>query len=85
MRRQKVRKAFTQDDTRGALWTRLGDYLTIPILLAVSPIIGFLFGAWLDRRLNTVPWLTVVFLVLGFVAGGREVWQLVQRSERKKR
>ena len=64
--------------------------LAIPTLLIVSPLVGFFLGKWLDGRFKTAPWITVVGLVLGFVAGGRETYQIYRRymaeeQERQKR
>jgi ATP synthase protein I len=56
-----------------------GLLLAIPTLLIVSPLGGFFLGDWLDRRFATAPWLTMIFLVLGFVAGGRQVYLLYLR------
>ena len=51
------------------------------MLLALFPTIGLLCGWALDRMLNTKPWLTITLLVLGFVAGAREVWKSVKPPE----
>jgi len=53
--------------------------LVIPTLLIVSPLVGFFVGGWLDRRFKTSPWITVVGLVLGFVAAGRETYRIYRR------
>ena len=57
-----------------------GLLLAIPTLLIVSPLVGFFLGSWADRRFRTSPWLTIVGLVLGFAAAGRETWNLYRRS-----
>jgi F0F1-type ATP synthase assembly protein I len=57
-----------------------GLLLAIPTLLIVSPLVGFFIGSWADRRLHSTPWFTIVGLVLGFVAAGRETWLIYQRS-----
>lgn len=57
----------------------LGDHLSIPILMALVPVVGMLLGWALDRTLGTFPWLTMALLGLGFIAGGREVWMKVKR------
>lgn len=66
-----------------------GLLLSIPTLLIVSPLAGFFLGAQLDRWFGTAPWLTIIFLVLGFVAGGRQVYLIYLRyqadEERRKR
>jgi F0F1-type ATP synthase assembly protein I len=56
-----------------------GLLLAIPTLLIVSPLVGFFGGAALDRWLGTRPWLSLVGLVLGFVAAGRETQRIYRR------
>jgi ATP synthase protein I len=60
---------------------RIGLLGTIPILLAVGPVVGFLIGRWLDEKLGTEPILLVVFLVFGFVAAGKEVYRIIKKAE----
>ena len=66
---------------------KLPDYLqlkqlavltTVPIILLVGPVVGYFTGAWLDRKFQIYPWLTVVFVTLGFLASGREVVRLLK-------
>jgi ATP synthase protein I len=42
---------------------------SIGIEMGVAVLIGYLMGHLLDKWLGTNPWLTVVFVVLGVVAG----------------
>jgi ATP synthase protein I len=37
---------------------------------------------WLDRQLGTEPWMMLLFLVLGLVAGFRNVLRAVARAEK---
>lgn len=57
------------------------DVLSIPILLAAVPITACLVGWFFDRTLGTFPWLTIILLGMGFIAGARELWLTAQRSE----
>ena len=57
---------------------QLGLVTTIPIILVVGPIVGFLFGGWIDRKANCYPWVTIVFVLLGFAASGKEVVRLLK-------
>jgi len=44
-------------------------------------------GYFLDRFLRTGPWLTLIFLIFGVIAGFRSLFSLmksVDRDERKK-
>ena len=63
---------------------QLGLLSTIPALLTVSPIVGFLIGRFLDRKLNTDPFLGIVFLVLGFLAGARQVARVIKLAGKEK-
>ena len=53
--------------------------VAIPSLLIFSPLVGFFLGYMGDKRFNTSPWLALSGLVLGFVAGAREVWVIYKR------
>jgi ATP synthase protein I len=53
--------------------------------LGISVAIGALFGGWLDGKLGTAPWLLIVFLILGVIAGFRGVLRAVARAERADR
>ena len=55
-----------------------GLLTTIPVLLAVSPIIGLLIGRWIDGKLGTDPIFSLVLLVAGFAAGAKQVIRLVK-------
>ena len=86
MRPRQDRNILLHADSDDRPWTRrVGEFLTIPFTLASAPTIGFLFGWFLDRRLQTFPVLTVLLLVLGFIAGVREVWRSVKDSESKEK
>ncbi len=64
---------------------RAFEYLSnssVGLELGISVIIGMLFGYWLDRKIGTEPWMMILFLVLGLVAGMRGVIRAVQRSDR---
>lgn len=66
-----------------------GLLLAIPTLLIVSPLVGFFLGSLVDRWAKTSPWFTIVGLILGFVAAGRETYLIYRRytaeEEEKKR
>jgi ATP synthase protein I len=45
-------------------------------------VFGVLFGRWLDGKLGTTPWMMLLFLALGLVAGFRSVLRAVGRADR---
>ena len=84
MRAPESRTTPPDETTRGALWGRLGDYLAVPLRLALAPIVGCGFGWVLDRVLGTFPWLTMLLLGLGFLAGARDLWIAVKGPRERK-
>jgi ATP synthase protein I len=62
-------------------WARQAGILgTIPFLLAVPPIAGVFIGKWIDGKAGTSPAFTIVFVILGFVAGIREVANVMKKA-----
>ncbi|MGE0398807.1 MAG: AtpZ/AtpI family protein [Kofleriaceae bacterium] len=64
---------------------RAFDYLSnssVGLELGISVVIGLLFGYWLDQKLGTQPWMMLLFLVFGLVAGLRGVIRAVNRADR---
>lgn len=53
--------------------------MTLPFTMLAGPLIGYVIGQWLDGKLNTEPYLMLVFLILGFVASGKETYRLLKR------
>lgn len=67
-------------DERRSYLRQSGLLGTIPFLLAVPPIAGLLIGRFLDNKFNTDPILTIVLLILGFVAGAKETVSVVRKA-----
>jgi ATP synthase protein I len=55
---------------------------SIGLELGLSVAIGVLVGWWLDQHLGTQPWLMLLWLVFGLVAGFRGVMRAVKREDR---
>jgi len=55
--------------------------LSIPTLLIASPLVGLFLGRFADQRFGTDPWLMTAGVVLGFIAGGREVTLIIRRVQ----
>ena len=47
----------------------LGQLSTLGIAMVAAVAIGLAIGYWLDRWFGTSPWLTMIFALLGIVAG----------------
>jgi ATP synthase protein I len=60
----------------------LAYYSSIGLSVALSIFIGLAVGIYLDRRFDTNPWLTLIFLVMGIVAGYRNIGLAIKRSRK---
>ncbi len=72
---------FSKERARQA--RQVGVLTAIPFVLLSGAGIGYLVGSWLDRRFGTDPAFVIVFLLLGFVAGGKETYRLIQLASRE--
>lgn len=55
---------------------------SVGLELGISVIVGLLIGYYLDQQLGTRPWMMLLFLAFGLVAGFRGVLRAVRRAER---
>jgi ATP synthase protein I len=58
----------------------IGTYSYVGIFFGVAVCLGLLGGHWLDRRIHTEPWFTLVGVVLGVAAGFRELYRLSKKA-----
>ena len=61
------------------------DYLqawSVGLNLVISTFVGLGIGYWLDRYFHTLPWLTLIFLLLGIAAGFVEMFKMVRKENR---
>ena len=72
-----------KDRKKVTAWRQIGLLSAIPFILAIAPIVGYLLGQYLDARFHTKPWLSVILMALGFVAGVRETVRIVRLSQRE--
>lgn len=59
-------------------FARLG---AVGMELAVSTVVGLLGGRWLDQKLSTEPFLTIVGLLLGVVAGFVSLFRALKANQ----
>ncbi len=68
---------------KARIYSEIGRYASLGLEMALSVIIGLAIGAFLDKRLGTGPWMTFIFLILGFAAGFRSLIRAARRSQRE--
>jgi len=75
------------EEDKKKLYKKVVRYSTIGLEMGFSVAIGVAIGYFLDRFFKTGPWLTLIFLIFGVIAGFRSLFSLmksVDRNERKK-
>ncbi len=66
-------------------YKQLWRYSSIGLEMGFSVAIGAAMGYYLDKYFNTSPWLTIIFLILGVVAGFRSLFSLMKDIDKKER
>ena len=56
---------------------------TLGLTLVFATMIGLAIGIYLDKKFNTSPWLTIIFLLIGIAAGFKGLIQTVIRQVKK--
>ncbi len=59
----------------------LGVLSTVGLAMVFATVIGLFIGIKLDAWLGTSPWLTALFFLLGLIAGFRNLFLHVKRSQ----
>ena len=54
---------------------RIASGMVLPILA------GFFAGNYLDKKLNSAPWMTLILLILGIAAGLGWLYRISTRGE----
>jgi ATP synthase protein I len=71
-----------KEDTRKAL-KLVGLASTLGLTIVIATFIGLAVGLWLDKVFNTSPWLTVIFLILGIIAGFRNFYRFMSKRAKE--
>ena len=61
----------------------LGLASMMGIHLVSGVIVGMAMGYYLDKFFDTKPWLTLLFLIFGIIAGYRNMFREMRRIQRK--
>ena len=56
---------------------------TIGYQVAFAPFIGIAFGVFLDSKLGTFPYLTLILLVFGIIAGGLNYYRFAKQQQQQ--
>ena len=72
---------MAKDQKEKPLLKQLLEASSVGIQLVLSTFVGFAMGYFLDKFLKTSPWLTIIFLILGVVAGFRELLRVAREED----
>ncbi|MGA7876116.1 MAG: AtpZ/AtpI family protein [Desulfoferrobacter sp.] len=71
-----------KNDTK-KLIKQLGVASTLGLQVAFAIFIGLGIGVWLDSRFGTFPWLALVFMIFGIVAGFLNYYRFIRKQQRE--
>jgi len=60
----------------------LAYYSSLGLSVSLSIFIGLAVGVYLDRRFETSPWCTLGFLILGIIAGFRNIARVIRKTRK---
>jgi F0F1-type ATP synthase assembly protein I len=64
-------------------WKGLGTYGTVGLEFALSVLFGLFVGTWLDKKLGTHGWLTLIGFFFGLAAGTRSLYRVFKQAQRE--
>ncbi|MFZ2198454.1 MAG: AtpZ/AtpI family protein [Thermodesulfovibrionales bacterium] len=67
--------------TEKPVFKQLMQASSVGINLVLSTFVGLAMGYGLDSLFNTSPWLTIIFLLLGIIAGFRELFRMARKQD----
>jgi F0F1-type ATP synthase assembly protein I len=70
------------DEKDRKLIRMLGVLSTVGLTLVFATVIGLYIGLKLDAWLGSSPWFTAVFLLIGIIAGFRNLFVYAKRSQK---
>jgi len=75
-----TQKLGWMSEERRQLFKTLGFLSSVGISMVAATFIGLAMGYYLDKWLDTSPWLTLIFLLLGIISGFRNIFILTSRE-----
>ena len=60
----------------------LAYFSSIGLSVSLSIFIGLAIGVYLDKKFETSPWLTLLFIGLGIAAGYRNIGLAIKKSRK---
>jgi ATP synthase protein I len=75
------KNSSSEKEKKGEFWRFMGVASTIGINMVASTFVGFAIGYWvLDSYLNTLPWFTIFFTLVGIAAGFKYMFKVAKKA-----
>lgn len=55
-------------------------HASLGLEMGIAVFVGWLVGSWLDGKLATAPWMTILFLLCGIAAAFRAVYRVAREA-----
>ncbi len=68
-------------DNKGKIFRQIASYSTLGLEMGLSVAVGAVIGYYLDKWLHTAPWLLIIFLLFGIVAGFRSLYRALKHLQ----
>jgi ATP synthase protein I len=62
------------------IYRQLIEASSVGINLVISTFVGLAIGYGLDKVFDTSPYLTIIFLIVGIIAGFRELFRIAKKQ-----
>ena len=69
-----------KENNRG-IYRQLAKISIIGIEMVVSTFVGLAIGLYLDGLYETKPWLTIFFLIVGIIAGFKNIFLEIKKID----
>jgi len=70
------------DKNKGEVYRILGIVGSFGFTMAGAVAGGYFLGSYLDKKLNTTPWLMLSFIMLGIAGSFIEFFKLIKKLSR---
>lgn len=54
---------------------------TVGLSMVLATLVGLMLGLFIDGKLGTRPWFTIIFFIIGIAAGFKEVFRVVKKMD----
>lgn len=73
---------FMKDETKQYV-RQLAKASAVGFSVAFAIFIGVGIGFWLDAQVGTWPWLTIIFMIFGIIAGFKNYYRFAKRQQQE--